>query len=139
MNWQRMARQVVACAAALACGALMAQPGKDPGKREYDSNCANCHGLDGKGKGPYVEWLTRSPPDLTTMAKRNGGVYPITRVNDVIEGAGPGHGSRDMPIWGQRYSVQAADYYVDVPYNQEAFVRARILWLVEYLNRLQAK
>jgi len=44
-----------------------------------------------------------------------------------------------MPIWGQQYSVKAAEYYIDVPYNQEAYVRGRILSLVEYLNRLQAK
>jgi hypothetical protein len=57
----------------------------------------------------------------------------------VIEGAGAGHGTRDMPIWGQEYSVQAASYYVDVPYDQQAYVRGRILALAEYLNRLQAQ
>jgi hypothetical protein len=35
--------------------------------------------------------------------------------------------------------VDAATYYVDVPYGQEQFVRSRILALVEYLNRLQKK
>jgi hypothetical protein len=44
-----------------------------------------------------------------------------------------------MPIWGKRYAVNAAEYYVDVPYDQEAFVRARVLLLVDYLNRVQQK
>jgi hypothetical protein len=44
-----------------------------------------------------------------------------------------------MPIWGQRYKIAAAAYYIDVPYNEEAFVRTRILSLVEYLSRLQVK
>jgi hypothetical protein len=29
--------------------------------------------------------------------------------------AGVGHGTRDMPIWGQEYGVKAAEYYMDVP------------------------
>jgi mono/diheme cytochrome c family protein len=117
----------------------VAQGRVDVGKREYDNNCAVCHGANGKGGGPYVELLKRSPPDLTTLAKTNGGIFPVNRAYEVIEGAGAGHGTRDMPIWGQAYSIKAAEYYVDVPYNQEAFVRSRILALIEYLNRLQAK
>jgi mono/diheme cytochrome c family protein len=111
----------------------------DFGKREFDDNCAVCHATSGKGGGPYVELLKKSPPDLTTLTQRNGGVFPMARIYDVIEGAGPGHGARDMPIWGKTYSIKAAEYYLDVPYDQEAFVRARILGLAEYISRLQAK
>ena len=135
-------RRLVAVALTLGAAAAMAQPAQqrvDFGKREFDNNCASCHGRDGKGGGPYVELLKRSPPDLSTLSKRNGGVFPMSKVYDVIEGAGPGHGGRDMPIWGQDYSVKAAEYYMDVPYDREAFVRSRILALAEYLNRLQAK
>ena len=129
-----------AAAALVATGALAQSAQKvDLGKREYDSNCAVCHGADGKGNGPYVELLKRSPPDLTTMSKRNGGVFPVSKAYDVIEGAGVGHGTRDMPIWGKDYNVKAAEYYLDMPYNQEAFVRGRILSLIEYLSRIQAK
>lgn len=135
-QWQQLA---IAGVAVLACTGVMAQQKMDLGKREYDNNCAVCHGREGKGNGPYVELLKRSPPDLTTMAKRNGGVFPVARAYDVIEGAGTGHGTRDMPIWGMDYSVKAAEYYVDVPYDREAFVRGRILSLIEYLHRLQAK
>lgn len=123
----------------LAGTSVLAQGKADLGKREYDSNCANCHGVDGKGGGAYVEFLKRTPTDLTMLAKRNGGVFPISRVYDVIDGAGVGHGSRDMPVWGQDYRVKAGEYYVDVPYDSEVFVRNRILALTEYLSRLQAK
>ncbi len=27
----------------------------DPGKREYESSCTACHGLDGKGRGSFSE------------------------------------------------------------------------------------
>lgn len=116
-----------------------AQGKPDSGKREFDASCAVCHGADGRGNGPYVELLKRSPPDLTQLQKRNGGVFPIGRVYEVIEGAGTGHGTRDMPIWGERYRVQAGEYFVDVPYNEPVYVRTRILALVEYLSRLQVK
>jgi hypothetical protein len=49
------------------------------------------------------------------------------------------HGPRDMPIWGQRYAVDATEKFVDFPYAQEAYIRARVLMLVEYLYRIQQK
>lgn len=124
---------------ALAGTAALAQQATDLGKREYDSNCASCHGSDGKGAGPFVEFLKRSPPDLTTLARRNGGVFPVARAYEVIEGAGPGHGTRDMPIWGRDYRVQAGEYYVDVPYDPAVYARTRMLALVDYLARMQSK
>jgi mono/diheme cytochrome c family protein len=131
--------RLLAAALLVAGTAVLAQGRVDLGKREYDSNCASCHGSDGKGSGTYVDFLKRTPTDLTMMSKRNGGVFPISRVYEVIDGAGVGHGSRDMPVWGQDYRVKAAEYYVDVPYDSEVFVRTRILALTEYLSRLQAK
>jgi mono/diheme cytochrome c family protein len=139
MKITRMATQLALWGIAAACTAVLAQGRVDVGKREYDNNCAVCHGRDGKGSGVYSDMLTKSAPNLTSLTQRNGGVFPVARVYDVIEGAGVGHGTREMPIWGRDYSIQAAEYYMDVPYNQEAYVRGRILSLVEYLNRLQVK
>ncbi|MBL8315410.1 MAG: cytochrome c [Rubrivivax sp.] len=139
MAFKTITMRLVVCSIGLACTGLMAQTGKDLGKREYDNNCASCHGLDGKGHGVFVEWLKRSPPDLTSLSRRNAGVFPMANVYDVVEGAGPGHGTREMPVWGRDYSVKAAEYYVDVPYSQEGYVRARILALCEYINRLQTR
>lgn len=112
----------------------------DMGKREYDAKCANCHGATGKGQGPFAEFLKKSPPDLTTLAKSNGGFLPMDRLYQSIRGNNlPAHGARDMPIWGREYSLEAANYYGDVPYDSEAYVRARVLALLEYINRLQVK
>lgn len=112
----------------------------DFGKREFESNCASCHGKSGKGDGPLKEMLNKSPPDLTQLAKNNNGVFPMDRLYKVIEGTDtPAHGSRDMPVWGLDYRIQAGEYYMDVPYDPEAYVRTRILALLEYINRLQAK
>jgi mono/diheme cytochrome c family protein len=119
----------------------LAQQKVDFGQREYDSNCASCHGLKGKGDGPYKSMLTKSPKDLTVLTKQNGGVFPVDRVVSIIDGREevPGHGPSDMPVWGREYSIKAAQAYFDVPYPSEAYVRTRILALMEYVARLQAK
>lgn len=126
---------------ALVSGVAYAQTTKlDLGKQEYLENCAVCHAPSGKGGGPYVDFLRKSPPDLTQLTKTNGGVFPVNRVYETIEGGNvPSHGSRDMPIWGQDYRIKAAEHYVDMPYDPEPFVRARILTLLEYINRLQER
>jgi mono/diheme cytochrome c family protein len=128
---------------ALCIGNALAQQQKtDFGKREFDTNCASCHGADAKGNGPMGELLRRAPPDLTQLAKKNGGVFPMTRLFDVIEGGSvPSHGTRDMPIWGREYRIQDAEYYLEARgnYDSAALVRAHILTLLEYINRLQVR
>lgn len=122
-------------------GAFAQQQKVDIGKREYDANCASCHGAGGKGDGPMRPFLTKSASDLTVLAKNNGGVMPVTRLYATIEGSreATAHGTADMPVWGYEYRVQAAQYYLDVPYDPEVYVRTRILSLIDYIYRLQAK
>ncbi len=136
----------MALAAALVGGTALAQVAAPPqratdfGKREFEANCASCHGVSGKGNGPLQELLRRSPPDLTLLVQKNQGVFPMNRLYEVIEGAGvAAHGSRDMPVWGREYRIRDAEYYMDTPYDPEALVRSRILALVEYINRLQVR
>ncbi len=113
----------------------------DIGKLEFEESCATCHGLDGKGKGSFAQAVNLAVPDLTTLAKRNGGVFPVTHAYNVIDGreAVKAHGTRDMPIWGRRYSSDAAPRYDDYAYDPEAAARGRILSLIDYLYRLQSR
>ena len=112
----------------------------DFGKREYDSNCAVCHGRAGKGDGPYAGLLNIKVADLTTLSQRNNGMFPFLWVQEVIDGRQnfTAHGPSEMPIWGLDYLAKARESYMD-PYEAEAYVRMRILALTEYLYRLQAK
>ena len=119
-----------------------AQPKVDLGKQEFDANCAICHGAGAKGSGAYGELLRRSPPDLTLLTKQNQGVFPMARLYEVVEGSNvPAHGTRDMPIWGKEFRAQDAQYYLEARghYDSAALVRARILLLLEYINRLQIR
>ncbi len=129
----------VACAMGSAPVVAYAQAKADLGKREFESKCAVCHGTDGKGGGPYAAQLKSGLPDLTLLARANGGVFPASRIYATIEGAGSGHGTRAMPVWGLDYTVQAAEALPEMPYNQAAYVRARIQALVDYLTQLQVK
>jgi mono/diheme cytochrome c family protein len=130
----------------LAAASIVAMPalgtdGFDIGKIEFERGCATCHGLDGKGKGPVAQDLRLSVPDITTLAKRNGGVFPMAHVYNVIDGREEvgAHGTRVMPIWGTRYSAGATPAYDEYAFDPEAAVRGRILALIDYLYRLQSK
>lgn len=140
MKMQKKVGVLAALILAACASAGWAAEKADVGKREYESNCIACHGADGKG-GAYVDFLKVTPPDLTQLAKKNGGVFPLERVYGVVDGRQQvkGHGPRDMPVWGRDYQVKAGEHYVDVAYDPEAFVRGKILALIDYLNRLQAK
>jgi hypothetical protein len=112
----------------------------DFGKTEFESTCASCHRMSGKGNGPLVNLMTRRPTDLTQLAKNNQGVFPMNRLYEVIDGAKvPAHGSRDMPVWGRAYRMMDAEYYFDTQDDAKALVRARILSLLEYINRMQLR
>lgn len=86
-------------------GAAEAQP-SDIGRSEFLSSCASCHGADGKGKGPVSGQLKVPPSDLTILARNNNGVFPTNAVYETIYGSKtvPAHGTREMPIWGERFN-----------------------------------
>ena len=117
----------------------------DAGKSEYQSSCETCHGADGKGKGPLSAQLKVPPADLTVLAKKNNGVFPVMHVYEVIDGrqAILGHGTRDMPIWGRRYTIEQNQIQQGLRnypyYDPEATVRVRILSIIDYLYRIQEK
>ncbi len=132
----------IAMALALSSGFVLAQQKADLGKLEYDTNCAVCHGPVGKGDGSMNDLLRVRATDLTQLAKKNQGILPVNRMYEVIDGAGvPSHGSRDMPIWGRTYQAEHAQNLVEARgnYDAAALVRARILLLIEYINRLQVR
>ena len=111
----------------------------DLGKREYMNRCAVCHGPSGTGDGGAIDVLKTTPTNLTTLSKKNGGVFPFDRVYSVIDGRTvvKGHGTQDMPIWGRDLSmetVKADEHYFDMPYNMET-VRAALEFINEKLGK----
>jgi mono/diheme cytochrome c family protein len=130
-------------------GAVQAE-NVDIGKSEFQSSCASCHGTDGKGKGPVSEQLKVPPSNLTMLAKNNNGVFPTNAVYETIYGSKtvPTHGTREMPIWGDRFNpIINLPHAVDPFYwrlagpeqSPEVVVRTRILAVIDYLSRIQQK
>jgi len=106
------------------------------GQAEYMMSCAACHGEQGRGDGPYSELLKIASPDLTAIAARRDGKFPILEVIQIIDGRTGvrGHGG-DMPIWGDRYKAELKDYAG--PFGAEQMVRGRVLELTLYLQSIQ--
>ena len=105
------------------------------GQEMFRSYCASCHGVDAKGSGPAASALKVAPTDLTQLAKKSGGKFPTDRVRTAIEGDAnyPGHGSKDMPVWGTIFlSMRGSG-------DPKAVVVQRVSNLTNYVESLQAK
>jgi mono/diheme cytochrome c family protein len=103
------------------------------GPNLYQAYCAVCHGPNAKGGGPMAPFLKTAPSDLTRIASRNGGMFPLAKVRRIIAGEdalASGHGTRQMPIWGPIFSQVAWD---------QDLGRVRIDNLARYLESLQVK
>ena len=104
----------------------------DPGKSEFQSSCAACHGIDAEGKGPLSSQLKVLPADLTVLAKKNNGVFPFQTIYEVIDGRKEvaAHGTRDMPIWGNLFRHMPPS---------PGIADLRIHNLMKYIEEMQAK
>lgn len=95
--------RAIALALVIAAGIASAEEAgpPDPGAEAYAAFCATCHGALGMGGGPTAPLLTVPVPDLTTLASRSGGVFPMARVLAQIEGRDEvlAHGA-PMPFYG---------------------------------------
>ncbi len=72
------------------------------GMQMYNSYCAPCHGVDGRGHGPAASALKVQPTDLTDLLKKNNGKFPDAHVVAVLQFGTEvrSHGSAEMPVWG---------------------------------------
>ena len=114
-------------------------PGYDPvlaelGAPLFQRCCASCHGTGGRGDGPVAASLRSRPADLTAIAKQRGGEFTTGEVSQFIDGrfAVPAHGSREMPVWGERFGADVPEAGLG-----ESIARGNIASLVEYLKSIQ--
>ena len=109
----------------------------DPGRGDFMTYCAACHGVSGVGDGTVAEFLTLSAANLTQMSLKNGGIFPRQRAIEVIDGRAQVsvHGERDMPVWGDWFKFEADSDGAGE--KTEKVVRERITALVDYLETLQ--
>ncbi len=105
------------------------------GAELYQQFCSACHGPTAHGDGPVAATLNVMVPDLTRLAERHGGRFPVDQVRAMIDGRSliAAHGTRTMPVWGYEFWVtEGADR------QAEADARQVINRLVLYLESVQA-
>jgi Cytochrome C oxidase, cbb3-type, subunit III len=100
------------------------------GASTYKTYCAACHGAEAKGDGPLAADLRTRPSDLTVLSRKNEGTFPFDMIAQIIDGRKKvkGHGSQDMPIWGDAFRQTAGN---------EARVAERIREMTHFLWSLQ--
>lgn len=78
------------------------------GRKMYLRFCGSCHGSEGRGNGSVSRDLKIKVPDLTRLARKHKGVYPLDDVMATIDGRRlvRGHGDRDMPVWGENFRAE---------------------------------
>jgi len=99
----------------------------------YGRYCASCHGTDGKGDGTLARDLSVAPTDLTKLSQKNKGVFPYGHVVQVIDGrkVTRGHGSPDMPVWGEVFAKTTG--------TASPSVESAVARITHYIWSIQAK
>lgn len=82
----------------VACSEV-SMPEPHEGRQLYMENCSQCHGVGGKGDGPWADSLNPKPSDLTKLSTADG--FPRARVLSVIDGYDrAGLPGQEMPEFG---------------------------------------
>jgi mono/diheme cytochrome c family protein len=103
------------------------------GAELFTTYCASCHGAEGLGNGPVAHALRHAPANLTELARKNGGIFPMARVRRIIEGRDvESHGDRDMPVWGDAFKTTRDG-------GSRESADARIAAIAVYLESIQRR
>jgi len=102
-------------------------------EQTFLTHCAACHGALGEGDGPVAARIRGPVPNLRTLSRRNGGVFPAAEIASYIDGRNmpPAHGERQMPVWGSVFDTTATLV------TDADTAESRIAAIVEYLRALQ--
>lgn len=126
---------------ALLAAPALADASLKEGKAVFEKLCAPCHGTSGKGDGPLAAHLAKKPADLTLVTQKYGS-FPEQKVFETIAGLDmpDGHGTREMPIWGDVFITEEVGRSTRVEDAMKASDEAsrRIAGLVRYVGSIQA-
>jgi Cytochrome c len=102
------------------------------GRQMYESYCASCHGVDGRGDANAAAALPQPITDLTLLSIRNGGKFPVDAVYYLVtdKDSYHDHAGDGMPVWGTAFKSLQPSYPL--------LVGLRAYNLIEYLKAMQA-
>ncbi|WP_135502063.1 c-type cytochrome [Roseovarius aestuariivivens] len=139
--WTRRAGRLGLLPLAFAVSGCLATPEPDvsraAGAALFAEHCAACHGADGHGGGPVAAGLATAPADLTKIAQRRGGVWPMLEVMSILDGYAMARRPRaDMPVIDAL--TEGPTVAFDSGNGVERPTPARLVALAEYLESLQS-
>jgi mono/diheme cytochrome c family protein len=126
---------VVAVAGLVACLPPGQKGPQTTGASDFADLCAPCHGPAGVGDGPMAADLEIKPADLTGLAARNGGEFPLARVMSKIWGYSEGAVPSMMPQFGPL--LDSPTVLVDVGDGIQTPTPERLIDLADYLKTIQ--
>lgn len=106
------------------------------GESLFLENCVSCHGLNGHGDGPNAKGLGTVPADLTKIAARRDGVWPMLEVMSIIDGYSRNTLPReDMPVFESFLDNDMVEF--DTGNGVDILVPSKLIEIVSYLETLQ--
>ncbi len=127
-------RRLLLLAPLLAMGCSLETP--NVGRILYMENCVSCHGTTGRGDGPAAAGLGSSPADLTQIAARRDGVWPMLEVMSILDGYSRRTLPReDMPIFDGFLEGDMIDF--DTGNGVKTPMPTKLIEMVNYLELLQ--
>jgi mono/diheme cytochrome c family protein len=132
-----MMRLAIAVPILLLMGLQACSPtSSNTGRTIYTDKCAICHGANGKGDGELASLLETQPADLTRIAARRDGTWPMLEVMGIIDGYSTRYlpGS-EMPIYDEFLEGNLVSF--DTGNGIQQRTPAGLLAIVRYLETIQ--
>lgn len=130
---------IAACLAATAACTTQETPSvtRDTGRTLFAQNCASCHGTGGQPGSTPRPGLAAQPADLTKIAARRNGVWPMLEVMSIVDGYTKRSNPRDgMPVIPALTEGPKIEF--DTGNGVTRQVPARLVAVVSYLESIQA-
>ena len=126
------------CLVLLGCApATPPEASREAGQALFAEDCAACHGTGATGNGPLARGLKTQPADLTRIAARRDGVWPMLEVMSIVDGYSKRTQPReDMPIIVGLTEGPMVD--LDTGNGLTTPTPARLVAIVRYLESIQS-
>ncbi|WP_108858793.1 cytochrome c [Ruegeria sp. Alg231-54] len=107
------------------------------GEDLFIAHCAKCHGVDAQGNGPAAKALKTRLPDLSKIADRRSGVWPMLEVMSILDGYLKTTNPReDMPVIAELNEGSTVKF--DTGNGLATEVPANLIALTGYLESIQS-